>query len=409
MKLEYSSILHSLGIMVILIIALVIIYFIFMFFEGKVDNMPTFIQDIHYNYIVKDIDDDYDYLVGHYTHGDDHHHHHNEENHHIHMSSPMEDRELSPSHEEYAPSHEEHAPSHEEHAPVHEEHAPSHEEHHITSCPTSLTQDGDKIKLLNENEPEKPGKNPIYFDSLDDYAKYCENQKEEGNAKCPILELKKPTQRKPLDKLNLSSINTISDYFKQNAPKEPPSRLPITNTLPYVPSPLYNVPLQYHTQMALQETPIQSVVQKQHPPLVPYLDANRDLNPRGHYGFDPSDQYVGKYTILDEIHDSTKTEFPSGMSANAMDSNWGGASFTSKKLYEQESEEKHQEPTKTLPILNKPVQHFPGKTSADPMDPNWGGADYSQKAVDQGQYQGNEIYQPVNNTSPAPGPSQSPK
>ena len=88
-----------------------------------------------------------------------------------------------------------------------------------------------------------------------------------------------------------------------------------------------------------------------------------------------------------------------------MDSNWGGSSFTSKKLYEQESKEKHQEPTKTLPILNKPVQHFPGKTSADPMDPNWGGADYSQKAVDQGQYKGNE----VNNMAPAPGPAQSPK
>jgi hypothetical protein len=395
MKLEYSSILHSLGIMVILIVALVMIYFVFMFFEGKVDNMPTFIQDIHYNYIVKDVDQDYDYLVGHYTHGDDHHHHHNEETHHSHDSSPSDDiPSVAPKEEKV------------------EEHSDSHEEHPITSCPTSLTQDGDKIKLLNENEPEEPGKNPIYFDSLDDYAKYYENQKHEGQSKCPILELKETEERKPLDKLNLSNINTISDYFKRNAPKEPPSRLPLTNALPYVAAPLYNAPLEYQTQMALQETPSQPVVQKQ-PPLVPYLDANRDLNPRGHYGFDPSDQYVGKYTILDEIHDSTKTEFPSGLSANAMDTNWGGASFTSEKLYEKEYQEQHEPPTTTLPILNKPVQHFPGKTSADPMDPNWGGADYSQKAVDQGQYQGNEVYQPVNNTAPAPapapGPSQSPK
>ena len=63
--------------------------------------------------------------------------------------------------------------------------------------------------------------------------------------------------------------------------------------------------------------------------MVPYTDANRKQPyNQGTYGFDPSSQYTGKYTILDKIHDSTKTQNPDGISDNAMDSNWGGVVFT---------------------------------------------------------------------------------
>ena len=73
---------------------------------------------------------------------------------------------------------------------------------------------------------------------------------------------------------------------------------------------------------------------KNHPPLVPYEDANRDNKPynQGYYGFDPTSQYVGKYTVLDQIHNSTMKQNADGLSNNPMDPNWGGAVFTEEKV-----------------------------------------------------------------------------
>ena len=57
-------------------------------------------------------------------------------------------------------------------------------------------------------------------------------------------------------------------------------------------------------------------------------DANRDqppFNANMYAGFDPTSQYVGVFTNLDKIHQST--EF-SELSDNPMDSNWGGVLYT---------------------------------------------------------------------------------
>jgi len=294
------------------------------------------------------------------------------------------------------------------------------------SCPTLLTEKDGKIMLLNENMPKVPGKNPLYFDTLDEYVIYTENRRKETNMKCPVLELKKDTSRGTLDKLDLSSINTISDYFQQRAPQNTivQSRQPIVPVEPYRPCPMYNMPLPYQAKLALNEAPRLPMVKKQHPPLVPYLDANRDLNPKGHYGFDPSDQYVGKYTILDEIHHSTKTEFPSGLSANAMDTNWGGAVFTNDKLKEGDYKESEISMTAPKPLstidqqepselpqnqLQKPnelpkhqqstivaansSQSNPQSSggAADAMSANWGGVQYSEDAVKAGKYKDDEV------------------
>jgi hypothetical protein len=122
--------------------------------------------------------------------------------------------------------------------------------------------------------------------------------------------------------------------------------------------------------------------------MVPYADANRQMNPNGTYGFDSSNQYVGKYTVLDKIHDSTKTEYPSGRSANAMDSNWGGSLFTSKKLYE--GEYVGDEVTKPKSTLTQPA---PSSTSesANAMDENWGGKAVSEEAVKEGDFKGDVV------------------
>lgn len=57
-------------------------------------------------------------------------------------------------------------------------------------------------------------------------------------------------------------------------------------------------------------------------------DANRDdltYNTNMYAGFDPTSQYVGVYTNLDKIHESTSY---SELSDNPMDSNWGGVLYT---------------------------------------------------------------------------------
>jgi cytoskeletal protein RodZ len=57
-------------------------------------------------------------------------------------------------------------------------------------------------------------------------------------------------------------------------------------------------------------------------------DASRDskiYNTNMYAGFDPTSQYVGVYTNLDQIHQSTSF---SELSENPMDANWGGVLYT---------------------------------------------------------------------------------
>ena len=66
--------------------------------------------------------------------------------------------------------------------------------------------------------------------------------------------------------------------------------------------------------------------QKQNPVVV--QDASREntsYNTNMYAGFDPTSQYVGVYTNIDDIHASTSY---SELSDNPMDSNWGGIYYT---------------------------------------------------------------------------------
>lgn len=54
-------------------------------------------------------------------------------------------------------------------------------------------------------------------------------------------------------------------------------------------------------------------------------DDNPNYNQNMYNGFDPTSQYVGMYTNLDKIHQSTSF---SELSDNAMDANWGGVLYT---------------------------------------------------------------------------------
>jgi hypothetical protein len=62
------------------------------------------------------------------------------------------------------------------------------------------------------------------------------------------------------------------------------------------------------------------------------IDATRDNPPYnvGNYAsFDPYGMDVGRYTVLDKIHDSTMS---TGMSDNPYDPNWGGVMFTEQAI-----------------------------------------------------------------------------
>lgn len=208
-------------------------------------------------------------------------------------------------------------------------------------CPTLLIKRGNKVMLFNKNVPEIQGENPIFFNNLEQYVQYVKKQRELYNQSCPVLFLQEETNAQGENVYKMRNIDgaenvdpimlgSVQDYFmnKTNVmpkfgPPEGPSAFnnPATNTeisLANYSIPYQNLPPQF----------------KNHPPLVPYADANRDNKSynQGYYGFDPTSQYVGKYTVLDQIHNSTMTQNPDGLSNNPMDPNWGGVVFTAEKV-----------------------------------------------------------------------------
>ena len=211
------------------------------------------------------------------------------------------------------------------------------------SCPTLLIKRGNKLMLFNKNMPEIQGENPIFFDNLDQYTNYVETQRKLYNEECPILFLQeennaqgenvyklRKTVGTSVDPLLMSSVQ---DYFQSNTNVVPQFAPPTA------PTSFNKIPANY---------PLVDVAKKEKP-LVPYKDANRDDKPYNqvYHGFDPSNQYVGRYTVLDKIHDSTKYQNKSGKSDNPMDPNWGGVVFTEEKVKAGEFQENNvQPPTK---------------------------------------------------------------
>ena len=227
-------------------------------------------------------------------------------------------------------------------------------------CPTLLIKRGNQLMLFNKNMPEISGENPVFFNSLDQYVKYIKMQRELYGQTCPVLFLQEETNaqgdnvyrmRKTHDgaeNIDPLLLGSMENYFKDAvnvAPKFQPPRGPDA----------FNKPTSNQSvSLALHGTPIQDISKQTHPIEVPYVDANRS-NPeynQGFYGFDPSNQYVGQYTVLDQIHHSTQTQNKDGLSDNAMDPNWGGTVFTQQKVEEGKYEGHAVEPPTTASILD---------------------------------------------------------
>ena len=228
------------------------------------------------------------------------------------------------------------SPQEEEEEEEEEEEDEEEEVEDLEQCPTLLIKRGNKIMLFNKNAPETPGKNPIFFDNLEQYKQYAKLQKELYNQNCPILFLQQETNAQGEDVYRLRKtegtttnvdpllLGSLSDYFKNQ-----------TNVVPQFSPP--TGPQAFNRVQPNAQLPL--VNYGVNPPqgqgnTTEYTDAIRDRPPynQGFFAFDPTSQYVGRYTVVDQIHDSTKNSGENGLSDNPMDQNWGGAVFTNKQI-----------------------------------------------------------------------------
>lgn len=151
-------------------------------------------------------------------------------------------------------------------------------------CPDLLVQEGKRLMLLNTKKARIPGRNPIYFDNLEDYVEFVKWQRSQG-VRCPILYFQ-----------GTYDSQGKKGYRMLNDPLDPQAGMPSNHTATEVP--LYD---------AGRDDP-------------PY---NRDSFP----GYDPTNQNLGRYTPLDKMFNDRGRK-----SADAMDVNWAGAEYTRRMI-----------------------------------------------------------------------------
>ena len=153
-------------------------------------------------------------------------------------------------------------------------------------CPNLLVQKGNSIHLIYTNKARIPGVNPIKFKNLEEYVEFLNWQRAKG-IHCPVLYF-----QETYDAQNNKGYRMLPDLVEKQG------------GLPSM---------------------IQREAKEQ-----PLYDANRDdppYNEHNYPGFDAQDQYIGAYTPLDKIFESNEP-----VSANAMDTNWGGKKFSESEV-----------------------------------------------------------------------------
>lgn len=164
-------------------------------------------------------------------------------------------------------------------------------------CPDLLIKSGNALLLYNSKMAEEPGVNPLPFYSLDEYINYLEIQRKKG-IHCPVLFLQEENNTQ-----GQSVYRIRPDVF------DPQGGLPNSRPVHYNG---FNTTTNASTMKAIK-----------------YDDATIDNPPwniGNHIGFDPDGQYIGQYTTLDALHDSTYKG--KSVSENPMDENWGGVLYT---------------------------------------------------------------------------------
>jgi len=219
------------------------------------------------------------------------------------------------------------------------------------NCPDLLVSKGNKYLLFDTRKPKSEGSNPIKFNSLDDYKVYLENQRSKG-LNCPVLFLKREydTQGQEVYRQHPSPIQLEGGIRNFNTLKRNDAAINAMLNGDDTSIPLYN-PTNYAVQQPL---PMPQYQPPATPPAIPIIDASREngnYNANNYAGFDPTSLYVGRYTVLDKIHDSTEA---SPISDNPMDPNWGGISHTQQQV----DSGKYDENIITKPRLFQPKGTF---------------------------------------------------
>ena len=159
------------------------------------------------------------------------------------------------------------------------------EDESTIKCPNILLRSGNKLSLLNTKNPNVK---PLYFSNLEEYKKYHDKQEKNGMS-CPILYIQEEndTQGK--------------DVYK-----------------------IYSNP--FDVEVGLVSMPLVSKIETMNDGIV--QDDVLNFNQNGYTGFDAHGLNVGRYTMIDQVHDSTKIENNDGTSNNAMDTEWSGIQNT---------------------------------------------------------------------------------
>jgi cbb3-type cytochrome oxidase subunit 3 len=209
-----------------------------------------------------------------------------------------------------------------------------------SSCPDMLIQKGDVLLLYNSKKKVDEN-NPIPFSNLDEYIYYLDAQRKLGN-QCPVLYLTQESNAQGKDVYRIrpspfdlqGGLPSISNTHKNYAPPPPTITDINSSTL--------------SSQVSLNTNAIN------------VIDASREngeYNSGNYASFDPTSQYVGVFTNIDEIHNSTQND---KFSDNPMDANWGGVEYTQKMIDTGKYEDNN---------INKPMLFQP-KTAFMPIDPN---------------------------------------
>lgn len=245
------------------------------------------------------------------------------------------------------------------------------------NCPNVLLKKNDKIFLYNANLARVPGINPVIFESLEEYIEFYEWQKSQ-NIDCPVLFLD----------TTYDTQNNEVYKVSENPFQQPEVTLDTDLIRPGTkPGSKYLHPLVNANRSSM---------------LAPY-----NQGPQIPADFDANNQYIGVMTPLDKIFVSNAKN-----SANPMDPNWGGHSFTQAKIDEgvfakDEVRNPKLYAQDRLQVLGQTASNHSeanlkgsGKTisnpnerrrKADAMQDDWVGANETKKTVNQGYFEGNEV------------------
>ena len=179
-------------------------------------------------------------------------------------------------------------------------------------CPDILLRSGNKLSLLNTKNPNVK---PLYFSNLEEYKQYHDKQEKNGMS-CPILYIQEEndTQGK--------------DVYK-----------------------IYSNP--FHVEVGLVSMPLVGSKIESMNNIV--QDDVLKFNENGYTGFDAHGLNVGRYTMIDQVHDSTKIENNDNTSNNAMDTEWSGIKKTEDAILNGKYEKNYvmrNFPPKVIPLGN---------------------------------------------------------